>query len=144
MDLATGDWGGEPQLESLWVLCPPGPDDLLFHLQELQGALRLHQARGAETGLLLAKRGGGQVLPRRPPALLQKLPSLRQGLAGPTQQHPLPLHRGPHPGDPARDGAGGLEEIQSVHPKGDQSWYFFGRNDAKAETPVLWPPHEKS
>lgn len=110
MELATGDWGGEPQLESLWVLCPPGPDDLLFHLQELQGALRLHQARGAETGLLLAKRGGGQVLPRRPPALLQKLPSLRQGLAGPTQQHPLPLHRGPHPGDPARDGAGGLEE----------------------------------
>ena len=26
----------------------------------------------------------------------------------------------------------------------DQSWVFFGRNDAKAETPVLWPPHEKS
>ena len=32
-------------------------------------------------------------------------------------------------------------EIQPVHPKGDQSWVFFGRNDAKAETPVLWPPH---
>ena len=28
--------------------------------------------------------------------------------------------------------------------KGDQPWVFFGRNDAKAETPVLWPPHEKS
>ena len=28
--------------------------------------------------------------------------------------------------------------------KGDQSWDFFGRNDAKAETPVLWPPHAKS
>ena len=27
---------------------------------------------------------------------------------------------------------------------GDQSWVFFGRNDAKAETPVLWPPHAKS
>jgi len=26
---------------------------------------------------------------------------------------------------------------------GDQSWVFFGRNDAKAETPVLWPPHAK-
>ena len=26
----------------------------------------------------------------------------------------------------------------------DQSWVFFGRNDAKAETPVLWPPHAKS
>ena len=25
-----------------------------------------------------------------------------------------------------------------------QSWVFFGRNDAKAETPVLWPPHAKS
>ena len=34
-------------------------------------------------------------------------------------------------------------EIQPVHPKGDQPWDFFGRNDAKAETPVLWPPHGK-
>ena len=33
------------------------------------------------------------------------------------------------------------KEIQPVHSKGDQSWVFFGRNDAKAETPVLWPPH---
>ena len=31
-----------------------------------------------------------------------------------------------------------------MHSKGDQSWVFFGRNDAKAETPVLWPPHAKS
>jgi len=30
------------------------------------------------------------------------------------------------------------KEIQLVHSKGDQSWVFFGRNDAKAETPVLW------
>ena len=30
------------------------------------------------------------------------------------------------------------------HSKGDQPWDFFGRNDAKAETPVLWPPHAKS
>ena len=36
------------------------------------------------------------------------------------------------------------KEIQPVHPKGDQSWVFFGRKDAKAETPVLWPPHAKS
>ena len=36
------------------------------------------------------------------------------------------------------------KEIQSVHSKEDQSWVFFGRNDAKAETPVLWPPHAKS
>ena len=36
------------------------------------------------------------------------------------------------------------KEIQPIHPKGDQSWVFFGRNDAKAETPVLWPPHAKS
>ena len=36
------------------------------------------------------------------------------------------------------------KEIQPVHPKGDQCWDFFGRNDAKAETPVLWPPHAKS
>ena len=36
------------------------------------------------------------------------------------------------------------KEIQPVHSKGDQSWVFFGRNDAKAETPVLWLPHAKS
>ena len=36
------------------------------------------------------------------------------------------------------------KEIQPVHPKGDQSWVFFGRTDAKAETPILWSPHVKS
>ena len=36
------------------------------------------------------------------------------------------------------------KEIQPVHSKGDQSRVFFGRTDAKAETPVLWPPHAKS
>ena len=35
-------------------------------------------------------------------------------------------------------------EIQPVHSEGDQSWDFFGRTDAKAETPLLWPPHAKS
>ena len=33
------------------------------------------------------------------------------------------------------------KEIQQVHSEGDQPWDFFGRNDAKAETPVFWPPH---
>ena len=33
---------------------------------------------------------------------------------------------------------------QPVHSEGDQPWDFFGRNDAKAETPVLWPPHAES
>jgi len=37
-----------------------------------------------------------------------------------------------------------FKEIQPVHSEGDQPWDFFGRNDAKAETPVLWPPHAKS
>ena len=36
------------------------------------------------------------------------------------------------------------KEIQPVHSEGDQPWDFFGRNDTKAETPVLWPPHVKS
>ena len=36
------------------------------------------------------------------------------------------------------------KEIQPIHSQGDQPWDFFGRNDAKAETPVLWPPHAKS
>ena len=35
------------------------------------------------------------------------------------------------------------KEIQPVHSERDQPWDFFGRNDAKAETPVLWPPHAK-
>ena len=36
------------------------------------------------------------------------------------------------------------KEIQPVHSKRDQSWVFFGRTDAKAETPILWPPPAKS
>ena len=36
------------------------------------------------------------------------------------------------------------KEIQPVHSKGDQSWVFFGRTDAKVETPILRPPHVKS
>ena len=36
------------------------------------------------------------------------------------------------------------KEIQPVHPKGDQYWVFIGRTDAKAETPILWPPDVKS
>ena len=34
----------------------------------------------------------------------------------------------------------GCKEIQPVHPEGDQSWVFFGRTDAEAEAPILWPP----
>ena len=47
-------------------------------------------------------------------------------------------------------GVGDLEspldckEIQSVHPKGNQSWIFIGRTDAEAETPIFWPPDVKS
>ena len=36
------------------------------------------------------------------------------------------------------------KEIQPVHSEGDQPWDFFGRNDAQAETPILWPPDVKS
>ena len=36
------------------------------------------------------------------------------------------------------------KEIQPVHSEGDQPWVFFGRTDAKAETPVLWPPHARA
>ena len=36
------------------------------------------------------------------------------------------------------------KEIQPVHSEGDQPWNFFGGDDAKAESPVLWPPHAKS
>ena len=35
-------------------------------------------------------------------------------------------------------------EDQSVNPKGNQSWIFFGRTDAEAETPILWPPDAKN
>ena len=37
-----------------------------------------------------------------------------------------------------------FEEIQPVHPKGDQSWVFIGRTDVEVETPVLWPPDVNS
>ena len=36
------------------------------------------------------------------------------------------------------------KEIQAVHSERDQPWVFLGKNDAKAEIPVLWPPHVKS
>ena len=36
------------------------------------------------------------------------------------------------------------EEIQPVHPKGNQSLVFIGRTDAEAETPILWPPDAKN
>ena len=36
------------------------------------------------------------------------------------------------------------KEIQPVHPQGNQSWIFFGRTDAEAETPILWPPDAKN
>ena len=36
------------------------------------------------------------------------------------------------------------KEIQPVNPRGNQSWIFIGRTDAEAETPILWPPDEKS
>ena len=36
------------------------------------------------------------------------------------------------------------KEIQPVHPKGDHSWVFIGRTDSEAETPIHWPPDEKS
>ena len=41
----------------------------------------------------------------------------------------------------ALEGPLDCKEIQPVHSEGDQPWNFFGRNDAKAEGPVLWPPH---
>ena len=34
------------------------------------------------------------------------------------------------------------EEIQPVHPKGDQSWVFIEKTDVEAETQILWPPEE--
>ena len=36
------------------------------------------------------------------------------------------------------------KEIQSINPKGDQSWIFIGRTDVEAETPILWPPDRKN
>ena len=36
------------------------------------------------------------------------------------------------------------KHIQPVHPKGYQSWVLIGRTDIEAETPILWPPDEKS
>ena len=38
----------------------------------------------------------------------------------------------------------GCKDVQPVHPKGDQSWVFFGRTDVEAETPILLPLDGKS
>ena len=42
------------------------------------------------------------------------------------------------------EGPLGGKEIKPVHPKGNQSWIFIGRTDAKAETPIFWPPDVKN
>ena len=42
------------------------------------------------------------------------------------------------------DSPSDFNEIQPVHPKGDQPWMFIGRTDVEAETPILWPPNAKS
>ena len=47
-------------------------------------------------------------------------------------------------GEDSWESLGLCKEIIAVPSEGDQPWDFFGRNDAKAETPVLWPPHVKS
>ena len=36
------------------------------------------------------------------------------------------------------------KKIQPAHPKGNKSWIFIGRTDAKAETPIFWPPDAKN
>ena len=36
------------------------------------------------------------------------------------------------------------KEIQTVHPKGAQSWVFIGRTDVEAETPIIWPPDARA
>ena len=36
------------------------------------------------------------------------------------------------------------KEIQTVHPKGNQSWIFIGKTDAEAEIPIFWPPDAKN
>ena len=38
----------------------------------------------------------------------------------------------------------GMDEIQPVHPKGDQSWIFIGRTDIEVDTPTVWPPNVKN
>ena len=38
----------------------------------------------------------------------------------------------------------GLQEIQPIHPKGNQFWMFIGRTDVESETPIFWPPDEKN
>ena len=54
------------------------------------------------------------------------------------------LHSTELPAYNALQRAPDCKEIQPVYPEGEQPWDFFGRSDAKAETPVLWPPHTKS
>ena len=49
-----------------------------------------------------------------------------------------------HPAQISERGLPFLRLLTPVLSEGDQPWDFFGRDDAKAETPVLWPPHAKS
>ena len=82
------------------------------------------------------------VAPLGPPVPMQPL-LLGRGVA--------PLSRRPYQGsnrtvvlEKTLESPLDCKEIQPVHSKGDQSWVFFGRTDAKAEIAILWPPYVKS
>ena len=64
--------------------------------------------------------------------------------ATPWPQHTRPPCPSPSPGVYPNLRPLDCKKIQPVHPKGDQSWVFTGRTNAKAETPILWPPDAKS
>ena len=58
--------------------------------------------------------------------------------------HPWPARHHPDVLEKTLESPLDCKEIQPVYPIGDQSWMFIGRTDVEAETPILWPPDEKS
>lgn len=83
---------------------------LLRHLQAVRRTDQLHLPGGPEDGVFLAQPAGGRVLHPGAPALLPRLLAVGSAAAGSAQPHPGTLHRGPHPGHPAHDRPGGVEE----------------------------------
>lgn len=79
-------------------------------MQTLQRPDQLHVRCGSGNELLLAQPHGGRVLHPSPPILLPQLLAVGATSQRPSEPHPGSLHRGTHPGDPAHDGLGGVEE----------------------------------
>lgn len=133
----------------MWLNC--SSFSMLLNKQNLRWADELHLPGGAEGGMLLAQQAGGRVLHPGPQALLPQLLAVGPPPPGPSQRHPGSLYRCAHPGHPADDGSGGVEEqtqwgdrvVTGKEVSGDQTDPLASRR-FESDPPPEWPKNLSS